>query len=63
MSTLEPRQKPLVLLDLDQTLVDTTSLKPSREARDWTGALAHLNETQLQNSEELNFREQPKLRD
>jgi hypothetical protein len=36
-----------VLLDLDQTLVDTTSLKPFREARDWTGALAHLNETQL----------------
>lgn len=25
MSTLEPRQKPLVLLDLDQTLVDTTA--------------------------------------
>ena len=47
MSTLEPRQKPLVLLDLDQTLVDTTSLKPFREARDWTGALAHLHETQL----------------
>lgn len=47
MSPLEPRQKPLVLLDLDQTLVDTTSLKPFREARDWTGALAHLNETQL----------------
>jgi hypothetical protein len=47
MSTLEPPQKPLVLLDLDQTLVDTTSLKPFREARDWTGALAHLNETQL----------------
>jgi len=47
MSTLELRRKPLVLIDLDQTLVNTMSLQPFRDAQDWAGALAHLNETQL----------------